>query len=319
MSGNYRKLPGRRRGFLQGASVWLGSDHLLSVKSLRFREEYKRFHLRDIQAIVVARGARYLFSTRDALIVVMFLAVYVVARGRAPWVAPALWVAAAGLAGSWLYVSIAHSCTCRIHTAVSRDKLPSLYRTWTARKFLDEVEPLIRQVQGVVESNWYDIVVVPLVPAAPALVDPSGAVPSPIPARAHTLASDIFVASLFADSILNFLTLHTATRASQWIWYGLAVVQVAGAVFIFLEHRRGILRAGLQKLAIAALITLGAVFYLKQILAGVAMGNRPIMPDPAVLAALPSFLLLREVDAGICLILGLVGAALIAIPRQDPV
>jgi hypothetical protein len=313
---DYRKLPGRRRGFLKGASVWLGPDHLLSVKSLRFREEYKRFHLRDIQAIVVARGARFLFSTPDGLIVVLWLAVYFAARGRAPWVSPVLWAAAAGLAGSWLYVSIAHGCTCRIHTAVSRDPLPSIYRTWTAHKFLDQVEPLISQVQGVVEGNWVDSVVVPSHPLPPLLRDPA---PTPVPGRSHTLASDLFVASLFADAALNLLTLYSTTRTSQWVWYGLAVAEVAGAIFIFLEHRRGILRAGLQKLAIAALITLGAVFYLKQILAGVAMGNRPIMPDPAVLAALPSFRVLREVDAGVCLVLGLIGAALIVMPRQDSV
>ena len=27
----YRKLPGRRRGFLKGASVWLGPDQILAV------------------------------------------------------------------------------------------------------------------------------------------------------------------------------------------------------------------------------------------------------------------------------------------------
>ena len=31
----YRKLPGRR-GLFGGASLWLGPDHLLSVKSVRF-------------------------------------------------------------------------------------------------------------------------------------------------------------------------------------------------------------------------------------------------------------------------------------------
>ena len=58
-----RKLPGRRRGFLFGSSVWMGPDHLLLVKSARFREDYKRFYFRDIQAIVTAGAPRFHLST----------------------------------------------------------------------------------------------------------------------------------------------------------------------------------------------------------------------------------------------------------------
>ena len=60
----YRKLPGRRRGFIFSASLWTGADHLLSVKSTRFQEHYKRFYFRDIQAIVITRVPRFVISTR---------------------------------------------------------------------------------------------------------------------------------------------------------------------------------------------------------------------------------------------------------------
>ncbi len=319
MSDSYRQLPGHRRGFLQGATLWIASDHLLSVRSLRFREEYKRFYLRDIQAIVVAGGSRFHISTRAAVIAALWLAVFLAARTRAPWASLALGTAAVCLFVSWLYLSSARSCSCRIYTAVSRDNLPSIYRTWTARKFLAEVEPRIRQVQGIVEGNWAKALEERTVGPAALPVNASMHPPVPHPARTHTLASDIFVASLFADAALNILTLHSMTRTAQWIWYGLAVVEIAGAVVMFLQHYRGILRAAMQKLAIATLIALGSVYYLRQIMAGVAMGNRPFMPDPSALAALPSYLLLRQVDAGICVVLGLVGAALILMPRQDPV
>jgi hypothetical protein len=42
-SPRYRKLPGHRRGFISSASLWTGTDHLLSVKSDRLHEDYKRF------------------------------------------------------------------------------------------------------------------------------------------------------------------------------------------------------------------------------------------------------------------------------------
>ena len=89
-AGQYRKLPGHRRGFLRGASLWLGSDHLLSVKSLRFREEYKRFYLRDVQAIVVAQCPRFHLSTRSSAIACLWVAVFLSTRLLAAWVPAAL-------------------------------------------------------------------------------------------------------------------------------------------------------------------------------------------------------------------------------------
>jgi len=109
------------------------------------------------------------------------------------------------------------------------------------------------------------------------------------------------------------------TRIIEWILYALAFGEIGGAVVIFLQHHRGILRAGMQKLAIATLILLGAVYYVRQILAGVAMGNRPALPDANLLATLPSYLVLRQVEAGVCLILGLVGVALALMPESDTV
>jgi len=154
----YRKLPGQRRGILRGASLWMGSDHLLSVKSLRFREEYKRFHLADVQAIVVARGPRFHLSTRSMGIACLWLIVFLSTRSPWPWMSAVMGSAAVCLVGAWVYACYARSCRCRIYTAVSREELPSIYRTWTARKFLEEVEPRIREVQGVLPSDWAEAI-----------------------------------------------------------------------------------------------------------------------------------------------------------------
>lgn len=322
----YRKLPGHRRGFLRSASVWLGSDHLLSVKSLRFREEYKRFHLRDVQAIIVAGSPRFHISTRDAVIAWLWLTAYAVLRNGQSWVLTALYTIGILLLAAWFYVSYSCSCRCRIYTAVSRDDLPSIYRTWTARKFLAEVEPRISQVQGVPEGNWAEAiehrdigparVTPPETRATPEM--PAGPPPEiRSNARHRTATSDIFVASLFADALLNIFTLHSMTRTIQWIWYGLAFIQVGGAILIFLQHRRGILKAGMQKLAIATLITMGSTYYLRQVLAGTASSSRPLLPDPMVLSAVPGYILLREVDAALCLLLGVVGVAMVLMASDD--
>ena len=68
MTAPYRKLPGTRRGFIQKSSVWAGPDHLLLVRGSRFRDEYKRFYYRDVQAMAVARAPRFHVSTRLAAI-----------------------------------------------------------------------------------------------------------------------------------------------------------------------------------------------------------------------------------------------------------
>ena len=328
----YRKLPGHRRGFLRGASLWLGGDHLLSVKSLRFREEYKRFYLRDVQAIVIANVPRFHLSTRSAVIAWLWIVAFSIARNRQPWLETGLWIIAALLVGAWFYLSYALSCRCRIYTAVSRDELPSIYRTWTARKFLAELEPRISQVQGKLEGDWAEAVenrkIGPTglsteVPGA-AILAPSSESPNaeaePLirpAARARTIVSDIFVASLFADALLNIGTLHSMTRTIQWVWYGLAFIQVSGAILIFLQYHRGILKAGMQKLAIATLIVMGGAYYLRQLMTGLSGATKNMLQDPAALAKMPGYIVVREVDAALCLVLGVIGVALVLMTSDD--
>ena len=120
----YRRLPGRRRGVISGASLWMGSDHILLVKSAWFREEYKRFYLRDIQAIVVARGPRFYFSMPMLILAVVWLFSGLAMRAWPNSVAMG-WIAVTiALPVVWLAISITAGCRCRLYTAVSRDDLP---------------------------------------------------------------------------------------------------------------------------------------------------------------------------------------------------
>src|SRR5207253_5177800 len=122
-------------------------------------------------------------------------------------------------------------------------------------------------------------------------------------------------ASLFIEAALTYFTLHSLTRRIEWVGSGLAIAQIGTAILMFVEHHRGILQKAMQRLAIVTLILSGAVYYVRQILAGAASGGR--LPDPAMLTNLPSYLVLREVDAGLCLILGIVGAALMLMPGSE--
>ncbi len=133
------------------STLWLGKDHLLSIDSMRYVEEYKRFYFRDIQAVTIRTTRR-----------------------RAVWnfvLALALLVWLAGLANLFLDLDqagrlvmgfafailavpllmnnvLGPTCTVYVRTAVQTEELPSLGRVRRARKVLSRIRPLIAAAQG---------------------------------------------------------------------------------------------------------------------------------------------------------------------------
>ena len=309
----YRKLPGRLRGIGYGSSVWLAPDHLLLVRTRMFREEYKRFYLRDIQAIVMAARPRFLISTRSLAIALAWLF---------PWASWFLllsgfgvvwWAVAAILAGAWLVFSFFFSCTCRLYTAVSNDPLPSLYRTWTARKFLDEVKPWIDEVQGSLDTNWAEAVESHAAGPAPASppTTPNAAAPA---LRTHTTACLVLVASFLAKATLDLLTLHSVSTAAVWILACLSLVQVASAILVMVERQRGILRAPIQRVAIAALVTQGLLYYVAATSAAFLNPGRYVATGGFSRLMLPQFMVLREIAAVLYIVLAVIGLGIMLRP-----
>jgi len=310
----YRKLPGRLRGFGYGSSLWLAPDHLLLVSTRMFREEYKRFYLRDIQAIVMAARPRFHISTRSLAIAFAWLF---------PWIFWVLlpagfgvvwWTAAAVLIGSWLVFSFFFSCTCRLYTAVSNDPLPSLYRIWTARKLLDEVKPWIDEAQGSLDVDWAEAVESHAAgpPAAAPPTTPAAAAPA---LRSHTTACLVLVVSLLAEATLDLLTPHYVSTASGWLFTCLSLVRISSAILILVERQRRILRAAMQRVAIAALVVQGLVYY-------VATTTAAFVPSGALGSSVfsrvifPQFILLRQIAAAMYIVLALIGLAIILQPAK---
>jgi hypothetical protein len=305
----YRRLPGRRRGVGSSASLWMGSDHILLVKSAWFREEYKRFYLRDIQAIVVAPGARFYVSR---LMLFLALAWLLPAVSIAFWqdtVKQAWGIGGLAMGAAWLAVSMTASCRCRLYTAVSKDDLPSLYRTWTARRFLRQVQPWIEQVQGVVDAGWAEAERSNAGPVAAAMAPVE---PRPrTAARAHTLAADLFVLSLFVSSVVGLVTL----RSTYMVWFrvntGLTLAQLAGAVAVLVQYSRGSLGRAMQRVAIAALVLIGVTFYVQTFTysfvsntgAFLVKGGNFDLPRPVMVV--------HQATDALGLLLGFIGAAII--------
>jgi multisubunit Na+/H+ antiporter MnhG subunit len=153
----YRHLPGRgrRAGFVSfgissgWSSLWLGPDHLLSVDSQNYREEYKRFYYRDIQAVITRRTARATgWNTVLVILLALFVALIFVAElhGR---------IIGGILAGTTLLILLINlvrgpTGVCHLITAVHTEQLPSLNRLKTARKVVARLRPLIEAAQGTV-------------------------------------------------------------------------------------------------------------------------------------------------------------------------
>ena len=273
----YQSLPGRRRGILRGASVWLGPDHLLLVRSMRFREEYRRFHMRDIQAISIASAPRFHISTRSIVIGFLWLVALTFAWPRGTWAQVALWVVAAALVGTWFYVSAACSCVCRIYTAVSRDDIPSIYRTWTARKFMRRVEPHIVDAQGAIEGDWQELLesrtIGPpeIAPQTPGEGIGTGSVPIGSTGADRTPAfSWAFVALMFADALVTDATKHVTSQLIWWAGYSILGLEIAVSIALLVQYSRGKVRAAMQRLVIASLLVTGATWYSGPLLTGIS-------------------------------------------------
>lgn len=329
----YRRLPGRRRGILFGSSVWLGSDHLLLVRSARFREEYRRFYFRDIQAIVTANARRFHISTRAVFIAAVWFGVFLGLAGLGygsgktgkvlDWASLAI---AVGLIAAWVYVSAFRSCRCRIYTAVSSEELPSLYRTWTTRRFLEQVRPHIEKAQGVIEGNWAEAVedkqIGPLPEGRLGLSTAGGAAESVPPQRPGAMASDpaavLFVASLCLGGAADLLTLQAGTNVARWILLGFILLQLSAAVAVLVQSYLGKLRRSMRNLAVILLASIGFWYYVVQIGEGMVIGYQsakskkpqavPTQIEPLALLYYP---ISRGIAGGMDLVLGLAGVVVL--------
>ncbi len=204
---NYQRLTGRRRGFTGFSQLWLAPDHILLVQNNRFSEQYRRFALADIQAIVVTTlpdGIR-----RQGLVAASLLWTAILfAVGSMFW---KIFFGVTGAMAIAVFVGdIARGprCRCHLYTAVSRELLAPVSRVRGARAFLDRIRPAIDAVQGTLAPERIATLTPPgrsPEQAPPEVPAPPGYLPEILFAlflidAAFVLASTSFArAGLFAD------------------------------------------------------------------------------------------------------------------------
>ena len=128
--------------------LWEGNEHLLLVEWDGYREYYKRFDYRDIQAFIVRKtNESTIFNAILGAIVCVLAAL---AIGASEIGLRVFLLVLAGVLGLILLVNALSgpSCRCSIRTAVQTDDLPSLNRLRRSRKVLARLRPLIAAAQG---------------------------------------------------------------------------------------------------------------------------------------------------------------------------
>jgi hypothetical protein len=248
-----------------------------------------------------------------------------IAAFKLPWLGIALGSVLTGLIVVWLYAGATGSCACVLYTAVSREELPSLYRLRTAHRVMERLGPRIREVQGALPENWaQEAETCGLGPRDPLLLEieregsasVKGEAPRPAQ-KSRTLASGIFLACLFGDGALTVVDLISRRPWLEWVMNALILTYLVAAIWIFIQHQRKILRAGMHVVALAALLLLGVTFYALTFTVAfqsARMGKQQPMAIVENAQAAPR--MVREIYAGGALILVVAGVFLSFRPSE---
>jgi hypothetical protein len=144
----YTKLTPTKRRLFGYSRLWLAPDHILLLTSTQFAEEYKRFALSEIQAIVVTESpSRIIPQVIVGMLGLVLMALWF--DGNFGWQRWLFAIIGAVLL-LWAIIDIARGprCRCTLRTRVTKQVLEPVSRMRIARKFLGILRPMIEAVQG---------------------------------------------------------------------------------------------------------------------------------------------------------------------------
>jgi hypothetical protein len=150
----YRRLPGTGSGVFEHVRLYLAVDHLLQVSSSGFTEIYRRFYLRDIQAISLRESMHGKVWNGIWGFLAFLPAIVALQVGGA---ATVVWWGITGIFLLLLAINITRgpTCVCQVRTAVQTRPLPSLNRVRRASKVIAQLKPLIEAAQGTLPPDEF--------------------------------------------------------------------------------------------------------------------------------------------------------------------
>jgi hypothetical protein len=253
----YTRLGPRAPHLLGHDSLWLSDDHLLAVRNRRFVEEYQRFELREIQAIVIRKPTRfvipvYWFAT---CVAVLIAAIVGTVRGSAA-VTNDLWALLAMLGLYWLLTSLFNSCSCQLQTAVGAYSLPGLFRIRAAQGVLRTLEARISEVQGAMPEDWTADESADVTPEVVAEA------PAPSASRASTIVAVLACLTLLVDALSSwYIRKPNLSRAFHTLNVFITVIAVVLPIVAIVVSRRDRLLRPLRFLFMIAVFAVGFANY----------------------------------------------------------
>ena len=143
MESIYTRLDCTRRTPVSKATLWMASDHLLSVESSRIGDEYRRYYFRDIQALVLQKqGATGLALIQAVLIILIVVAMLVAYLARWFTLIPGVLIV--------VTMALAYSmrdCRCLIVTRANQAYLPAMAHWRQSQAVVEQLTALIMEVQ----------------------------------------------------------------------------------------------------------------------------------------------------------------------------
>jgi hypothetical protein len=235
----YTRLPGRKSGLLRRDTLWLGPDHILFVRSSRFTEDYRRFYLSDIQAIVLqqrpTRGRRIADRVAIGLSVVAVAALFL--TDHPVW-------------GSLLAIIVAayawfalrrEDCKTWVQTAVGTAELPPLCRIKSTMKALAILDDKIRAAQAAMPAEELSRALETPPPLPFLSVVAPSPLPPPLPAvtAASREPSRLYMAAfalLLALGVLKMFAALSPSWTAAWVMPAGYVCFLATLIIPMLRH-----------------------------------------------------------------------------------
>jgi hypothetical protein len=255
----YQRLAkGRGLFSLSRHSLWLGSDHLLSVQNHNYTESYRRFYFKDIQALLIRPSRQGYFWT----------ALFLLGVGGAALLMTNEEAAAKGFGLGFglffLLLLIIHwwkgsTCHSYLKTAVSQEELPALGRRPTATRVIQKIYPLIEASQSHLRTTGLE---------HPVIARASSTAVTPVipPLRPLVSLKDRMHVILFAGNVL-LAVLMGLTLGLQLLPAQMAMFAVSALLFVLnivclARQNRSTLPGASQKLAWVSMTMLAVLYAL---------------------------------------------------------
>lgn len=324
----YQRLPGSRLLSVGiRPSLWLASEHLLALERTVGSERYRRFYLRDVEALIVRRTQRRaalngVFTGLAVLGAVPFLIVFFRNPNAGAALATSLIIGGLFLIPAVINTLRGPTCETRIRTAVQIEPLPSLGRVRAVEKVLLRIKPLIAQAQGEVTPDQIaaaDWGVTRLGARSAFVAEPIPREGAPKPERHEPgrLHAALF-ATFLVVSAISFWEAAVPSKVATGVDLSFSLSSLLLLIFAIRRQAGSDLPAGVKRLTWA-----GVAFFLAGFAAGIVYaviyvfrhgGQQP--SDTTFFRGEPGYTEMQVVFGLVALFIGVAGLALLK--RRNP-